>query len=82
MQRKIQVVLTLMVGAEPWVGVLAPSGKRFKLPASCEIFEIFKGVSDGWHMQAKRPKHAEPTVRVPLSVWLTTVANGGTSPSS
>ena len=67
-RKRVQVVLQLLPGTEPWVRVEHASG-AFKLPLFCAIEELLLGAQQGWH---DRPRHhlvADAVVRVPLALW-------------
>ena len=68
-KRRVQVVLTLMEGPEPWIRVQHARG-WFKVPAGVEASELLLGALEGWTSQRGRPRSAETMVRVPLSEWL------------
>lgn len=64
---RVQVVLQLMPGAEPWIRVEHSAG-WFKVPAGVSVQEIYIGATEKWQDGARRLRTAEPTIRVPLSV--------------
>jgi hypothetical protein len=66
---RVQVVLELMPGAEPWLLVKHEKG-HFKLPPHASVVEIWQGAVDRWGTTCPRPlASSEPTVRVRLSEW-------------
>lgn len=65
---RIQVVLQVLPGAEPWVRVEHSEG-WFKLPLFCAVEELYTGAAQRWQDRSRHHERAEAIVRVPLAVW-------------
>lgn len=69
MRRRVQVQLTLMPGAEPWIRVEHAWGS-FKLPAQCSIQEVIRGVEERWTSAPHKVKTAPSWYRVSVSEYI------------
>ncbi len=67
-KRRVQVTLTLMPGAEPWVRVEHDRG-WFKVPGDAQIVEVLDGALKHWSSTTRRILSGERYVRIPLSLW-------------
>ena len=67
-RKRVQVVLQLMPGAEPWVRVEHAHG-WFKLPLFCAIEELWYGSLHEWDDRTRHHTRADAVVRVPLAQW-------------
>jgi len=62
---RVQVVLSIAPGAEPWVIVKHPTG-HFRLPADAPCAELVEGAQARWGSSAKSAKRSTTYVRIPL----------------
>lgn len=65
-RRKVQVVLEVMPGAEPWVLVKHSRG-HFKVPGSVEALVLVEGALAAWGSTPTTTREGQLYVRVPLS---------------
>jgi hypothetical protein len=77
--RQLTCHVRLLQGAEPWILVKHPRGS-FRLPLTAELSELHRGLLEGWNEGKRRSINAEPTVRVPLALWLEMIGAGEYSP--
>lgn len=64
---RLQVVLAVLPGAEPWLRVEHQTG-WFKVPGSAPALEIAEGAAARWHGSHQTRVSGEVWVRVPLSL--------------
>jgi hypothetical protein len=66
---RVQVVLELMPGAEPWIKVEHARG-WFKLPGWAQAQVVWEGANAGWTSSPPLKKAGEVRVSVPLTDYL------------
>lgn len=69
MRKRVQVLLSVMPGSEPWLLVRHAKG-WFKVPATAKAWEIYEGAVEGWRQRDTRSAEGSLWVRVPLELAL------------
>lgn len=65
---RVQVVLSLLPGAEPWVLVKHQHG-HFRLPAHSSALEVVEGALAKWGSTPRPSSSSETYIRVPMRLW-------------
>jgi hypothetical protein len=76
-KRRVQVVVTLMPGAENWFRVTHEKG-FFALPGDARVDELFAGAAEAWTTR-HRARTSDTMIRVSLAEWTELNANRGRS---
>jgi len=66
-RERVQVVLVVLPGAEPWLKVEHSAG-WFKVPLHASAEEVVRGARERWTQTPKQTESAEVWVRVPLRI--------------